>query len=264
MGNKVVDRCINLERVIKPFPRLWVSSEQMEKTFNSGGPSQVCLAYQDYSKSAMTTHPGGLKKPRTTSKELLASLASIKVNVHDSTIRKRLSKNGIHGRVPRQKSLLTKNNTKASLTFAKIYLDCSQDFWANTDVTKVKLFGRCVSCYIWRKTNRAFHTKNIIPKVKHGGASVMFWGCFAFSEPGRLAIIDGTINSAVYQTILKENVRLSVCDLKLKRTWVMQQDNDPKHTSKSTSELLKKNKGFGVAKSKSGRNLIEMLWHDLK
>ncbi len=40
---------------------------------------------------------------------------------------------------------------------------------------------------------------------------------------------------------LEETVQPSVCDLKLKHTWVMQQDNDPKHTSKSTSEWLKKN-----------------------
>ncbi len=33
-----------------------------------------------------------IKKPRTTSKELQASFASIKVSVHDSTIRKRLGK----------------------------------------------------------------------------------------------------------------------------------------------------------------------------
>ncbi len=123
-----------------------------------------------------------------------------------------------------------------------------------------------MSCYIWCKTNRAFHTKNIIPKVKHGGASVMFWGCFAFSEPGRLAIIDGTVNSAVYQTILKENVRLSVCDLKLKRTWNMQQDNDPKHASKYTSEWLKKNKIKVLAcpSQSPDLNLIKMLWHDRK
>ncbi|KAK1790953.1 hypothetical protein P4O66_014796 [Electrophorus voltai] len=43
------------------------------------------------------------------------------------------------------------------------------------------------------------------------------------------------MNSAVYQKILKENVQPSVRDLMLKRTWVLQQDNDPKHTSKSTS-----------------------------
>ncbi len=69
----------------------------------------------------------------------------------------------------------------------------------------------------------------------------MVWGCFAASGPGRLAIIDGNMNSALYQKILKEKIQPSVCDLKLKHTWVMQQDNDPKHTSKSTSEWLKKN-----------------------
>ncbi len=81
-----------------------------------------------------------IKEPRTTSKELQASLASIKVSVHVSTIRKRLGKNSIHGRVPRQKPLLTKKNTKARLTFAKKYRDYPQDFWANilwTDATKV-------------------------------------------------------------------------------------------------------------------------------
>ncbi len=72
-----------------------------------------------------------IKEPRTTSKELHASLASIKVSVHDSTIRKRQGKNSIHGWVPRQKPLLSKKNTKARLTFANKYLDYPQDFWAN-------------------------------------------------------------------------------------------------------------------------------------
>ncbi len=69
----------------------------------------------------------------------------------------------------------------------------------------------------------------------------MVWGCFAASGTGRIAIIDGTMNSAVYQKILKENVQPSVCDLKLKRSWVMLKDNNLKHTSKSTSEWLNKN-----------------------
>ncbi|MGH0164696.1 UNVERIFIED_CONTAM: hypothetical protein FKN15_069900 [Acipenser sinensis] len=77
------------------------------------------------------------------------------------------------------------------------------------------------------------------------GGSVIVWGCFAASGPGRLAIIEGTMNSALYQRIQQENVRPSVRELKLKHSWVMQQGNDPKHTSKSTSEWMK-NKKFKV------------------
>lgn len=46
----------------------------------------------------------------------------------------------------------------------------------------------------------------------------MVWSCLAASEPGRLAMVNVTMNSAVYQNILKENVQLSVSDLKLKWT----------------------------------------------
>ncbi len=65
------------------------------------------------------------------------------------------------------------------------------------------------SYYVQRKEHTAFQRKNLIPSVKRGG-SVMARAHFAASWPGQPAIIDGTMNSELYQQILKENVRTSV------------------------------------------------------
>ncbi len=221
-GYKAISKALGLQRTtVRAIIHKWRNHGTVVNLPRSGRPTKITPRAQRRLIQEVT------KDPTTTCKELQASLASVKVSVHDSTIRKRLGKNGLHGRVPRPKPLLSKKNIKAHLSFARKHLDDPQDFWENTlwtDETKVELFGRCVSHYIWRKSNTAFQKKNIIPTVKYGSGSVMVWGCFAASGPGRLAVINGTMNSAVYQKILKDNVRPSVRDLKLKRTWVLIQN----------------------------------------
>ncbi len=70
--------------------------------------------------------------------------------------------------------------------------------------------------------------------------SIMIWGCFAVSGP--LAIVEEKINSKVYQDILQDNLKVAVCKLKLRRSWMMQQDNDPNQQSKSTTEGFRRHK----------------------
>ncbi len=78
------------------------------------------------------------------------------------------------------------------------------------DETKIELIGLNEKLLCSEKRHTAFQLKNLIPSVKHGGASIMACACFAASWPGQPAIIDGTMNSELYQQILKENVRTSV------------------------------------------------------
>ena len=119
-----------------------------------------------------------------------------------------------------------------------------------------------VERYVWRKKGTAHQHQNLITTVKHGGGGIMVCGCFAASLPGHLAIIEGTMNSKVYQDILQENIRAAVHDLKLKRVWVMRQDNDPKHTSKSTKEWLK-GRTFVFWNGQVRVLTLTMLWLDL-
>ena len=142
-----------------------------------------------------------------------------------------------------EEATTVQKNTSARLKFSKVHLDVPQRYWLNilwTDETTVELFGRNMQTVEWSKKGIAHQHQNLIPTVKYGGGSIMVWGCFAGSGAGQLAIIDGKMNSQVYQDILQENVKLSVRQLKLNRSWVMQQDNDPKYRSKSTEWLQQK------------------------
>ncbi|KAJ4948822.1 hypothetical protein JOQ06_020345 [Pogonophryne albipinna] len=53
------------------------------------------------------------KNPRVSARDLKKSLAHANISVDESTIRKTLNKNGVHGRTPRRKPLLSRKNIAA-------------------------------------------------------------------------------------------------------------------------------------------------------
>ena len=92
----------------------------------------------------------------------------------------------------------------------------------------------------------------------------MLWGCFSVAETGRLVRIEGKMNGSKYREIPYENLLQSAQNLRLGRRFTFHQDNDPKHTAKTTQEWLL-DKSLNVLEFLSQSpdlNLIEHLLRD--
>ena len=81
-----------ISKAVRAIIHKWRRHRTVVNLPRSGQPIKIATRPQQQLIQEVT------KEPTTSSKELQAS---VKVSVHDSTTRKRRSKNAIHGRVPR-------------------------------------------------------------------------------------------------------------------------------------------------------------------
>ena len=188
------------------------------------------------------------KDPKTTVSDISNNLQRAGVKVSQSTVRRRLHEQKYRGYTRRCKPLISKKNRKARLEFAKKYRDEPQKFWDKvfwTDETKINLYQSDGKAKVWRKKGSAHDPKHTSSSVKHSGGNVMAWACMASSGTGSLIFIDDVthdgsskMNSEVYRNILSANLKKDATKL-IGRSFIVQQDNDPKHTAKTTKEFIR-------------------------
>ena len=87
-GYKAISKALGLQRTtVRAIIHKWQKHGTVKNLPRSGRLTKITPRAQQRLIQEVT------KDPTTTSKELQASLASVKLSVHDSTIRKRLGKN---------------------------------------------------------------------------------------------------------------------------------------------------------------------------
>ncbi len=114
---------------------------------------------------------------------------------------------------------------KARKLFAEDKQTKDMDYWNHvlwSDETKINLFGSDDVKHVWRQPGEEY--KCILPTVKHGGGSVMFWGSMSSAGTEKPQFIEGTMNGNIYCDILKQSMIPSLWRLGCRA--VFQHDND--------------------------------------
>src|SRR5215470_6254457 len=103
------------------------------------------------------------------------------------TIRRAFREGGLGSIEKKPKPMLSAKNIKARLDFANLHRDWTVEDWKHviwSDETKINRFCSDGRAWAWISDGQKLQPHHVKQTVKHGGGSLMVWGCMAAQGPG--------------------------------------------------------------------------------
>jgi transposase len=191
------------------------------------------------------------------------------IAVGRETIRSILLEHGFKCYVKVKKPRLTKLQKMKRLQFAKEMILAPEHFWKDvifTDESKFNLYAPDGYKKVWRLPGIQLEDHHVSPQVKFGGGHIMVWGAITYKGVGALEFIPSSMNAEVFVHTLNSGLGRT-CSLFgfNPQDIILQQDNDPKHTSRLAKEYLNASR-ISVLPWPSvspDLNPIEHVWNDV-